>query len=690
MINWQEVPFVRLLLPFLLGLLTAAYGYLHFIDTSFLLGVLVLTLLLFYWMSSRTFSYRFRQVSGIVLMLLLHIFGQVIWRIQAPTYQSQHYLHTEVSEATFLFRIEEQKPSRSGKSQQLQITILGIETQPGVLKRVKGLSFCYLPADIKIEMGACILAKGRLDPVAGPAHPGSFDFARYMELQGMVRQLQLTNDHFYTLPEDPFPSFGSKLRKFSSQLQQRLSQVLSEPAAGLAIALILGQKNQLDAEVRADYTQVGAMHVLAVSGMHVGILAMGLSYLLSFWTGGRTYIRLIKGLIAVGGIWIFALLTGGAPSVLRAATMFSLFSLGKQLYLSQNIWNILAATALLMLSAQSRAIFTVGFQLSFLAVAAIVYFQPKLANLIPIKNRVADYFWQLFTLGIAAQSGTAILSIHYFHQFPVYFWLSGLIIVPLATIALLLGMSVLILAGVPILGPFLAKLLQNLIQWMNISMAWISDLPSSTIQQLQVSKELCLLLLGLLFLSILWFEFRSKPLAYLIFGLALLIGIQHYDQQIKWRRQKELLIYRHRKNLAFSLVQGQEALNFYNQKEDLNSVSYAQSSYLQYKRIQKDSSIYLNHSSGLIKWNTLQILVLQDRANLCQSALNTKIDLAILASNFYASEPDLLKDQDIQSYYLHPGLSRNARLFWQKHLQTKDSVITGYEQASGYHLNLKR
>lgn len=689
MINWQEVPFIRLLLPFILGLLTSAFGYFQSIPSSYLLGSLVLVFIVFFWTSSQTFSYRFRQISGLILMLLLYLLGQVVWRIQTPGYATQHYVHPEVSEATFLFRVNEQKPSRSGKSQRLQITILGIETQPGVLQQVKGASFCYLPADINIEIGACILAKGRLDTIAAPTHPGSFDFAQYMALQGMIRQLQLTGDCAYILPEDPFPSSWTLLKKVSSQLQQRLSQRLSEPAAGLVVALVLGQKNQLDSEVREDYTQVGAMHVLAVSGMHVGILAMGLSYLLSFWTGGRTYIRLIKGLIAVSVIWIFALLTGGAPSVLRAATMFSLFSLGKQLYLSQNIWNILAATALLMLCAQSRAIFTVGFQLSFLAVAAIVYFQPKLAQIIPVKNQVANYLWQLFTLGIAAQLGTAVLSIHYFHQFPVYFWLSGLVIVPLATIALLLGISVLILADVPVLGSFLAKVLQHLVQLMNNAMAWISDLPNSTLQQLQISTELCLLLLSLLFLSILWVEFRSKGLVYLIFSVTLLIGIQHYSQQIKWSQQKELLIYRHRKHLAFSLVESQQALNFYNKKEDQNSVSYAKDSYLQYKNIRKDSSVYLNHSSGLIQWNNLQILVLQDRVDLCQLSHSSKIDLAILAPNFYCAAPISLLDQDIGTFYLHPGLSRKARLYWQEQLSTKDSVIAGIGIPTAYHLDFK-
>ncbi|GAB5555004.1 MAG: hypothetical protein Sapg2KO_45950 [Saprospiraceae bacterium] len=622
-------------------------------------------------------------------MLLLYLFGQVVWRLQTPGYSTQHYVHTEVSEATFLFRVNAQKLSRSGKSQQLQITILGIETQPGVLQQLKGSSFCYLPADIKIEIGACILAKGRLDTIAAPAHPGSFNFARYMTLQGMIRQLRLTDNSFYILPEDPFPSYWTLLKKISSQLQQRLSQRLSGPAAGLVVALVLGQKNQLDSEVREDYTRVGAMHVLAVSGMHVGILAMGISYLLSFWTGGRTYIRLIKGLISVAVIWVFALLTGGAPSVLRAATMFSLFSLGKQLYLSQNIWNILAATALLMLSAQSRAIFTVGFQLSFLAVAAIVYFQPKLAQIIPVKNQVVNYFWQLFTLGIAAQLGTAILSIHYFHQFPVYFWLSGLVIVPLATIALLLGISVLILADVPLLGSLLAKVLQQLVLLMNKAMAWISDLPNSTLQQLQISKELCLLLLGLLFLSILWIEFRSRGLVYLIFSVTFLMGIQHYNQQVKWDQQKELLIYRHRKQLAFSLVEGQQSLSFYNKKEDQNFVSYAKDSYLQYKNIRKDSSVYLNHSSGLIQWNNQQILVLQDRVDLCQLSLSSKIDIAILAANFHCAEPNLLKDQDIGIFYLHPGLNRKARLYWQKKLSEKGAVIAGIGTSEAYHLDFK-
>ncbi|MEM6376851.1 MAG: ComEC/Rec2 family competence protein [Bacteroidota bacterium] len=690
MINWQEVPFVRLLIPFLLGLLSAAFGYFDFANTSILILLGVLFLFIFLWSSKKVLAFGFRNFSGLVLMLLLGILGQIIWRIQTPNYQNQHYIHSESDKTNYLFRINDHKLSRSGKYRQFKVTILGIEAQPGVLKRIKGESFCYLPADINLEVGDCVFAKGKLDTLSAPQHPGSFDFARYMALQGMIRQLKLQTDELYRLADDPFPNFRGNLRLVRSQLQKRLTSILPESSAGLVIALVLGQKNQLDAAVKTDYTEVGAMHVLAVSGMHVGIIAMGISYLLAFWTGGRAYIRICKGLISVSCIWIFALLTGGAPSVLRAATMFSLFILAKELYFSKNIWNILAATALLMLCAQSRALFTVGFQLSFFAVAAIVYFQPKLAALVPIKNQIGNYFWQLFTLGIAAQFGTAILSIHYFHQFPIYFWLSGLIIVPLATIALLLGVGVLTLAEIPYLGKYLAYLLEHLVGLMNASMAWISELPGSTIQNLQISAEVCFALSCLILWSALWLEFRSKKLAVLIFSTALLTGSIFANQQLSIGQQKQILVFHHKKDLAFCLIKGRKAINFCNKAKVPTTLDYAKSSFFQAQQIKQDSTVDLHYTSGLIQWDTNQILVVQNSIDWTQLKGKRKIDLAIIGPGFSRPETFSAENLDIKTYYLHPKLSQEARLWIKRQVPISTPIIDARLVPFGLHIDLNK
>ncbi|NJO90405.1 MAG: ComEC/Rec2 family competence protein, partial [Chloroflexia bacterium] len=200
-------------------------------------------------------------------------------------------------------------------------------------------------------------------------------------------------------------------------------------------ALTLGVKDYLSDEIVEAYSDSGAMHVLAVSGLHVGILMAMLNMIFSFFWK-RKKLLVLKSIIILVFLWLFALITGLAPSVTRSALMFSFFILSKNSGKRPSSYNSLAAAAFIILLFNPNALFHVGFQLSFLAVISILLFQQKLYRTIDIKNKYLDYFWQLTTVSLAAQIGTTPISIFYFHQFPIYALLTNIIVIPAAAIIL--------------------------------------------------------------------------------------------------------------------------------------------------------------------------------------------------------------------------------------------------------------
>lgn len=687
MLNWQEVPFVRLLLPFLAGLLCGAQAYFSTFQVSSLLSMLLIGGLGLLAISYRPLPYRWRWTSGLLLFSISFLLGISLWRLQTPLEQARHYVHQPEQEQFYVFRIDAIRPSSSGKTNRLEIAIMGFGKQPEHINQISGQSFCYLPASFPFSVGDYYLAKGKLQDLKPTVHPVSFDFSKFMQQQGRIRQLYLPDQEVYKCSILSAPNFQTILIRWSNALQKRLQSLLPESSAGLISALVLGQKNNLNPEIKADYAKVGAMHVLAVSGMHVGIVAMGLQFILAFWRKPGWGPKVIKTVISLVAIWLFALLAGSSPSVMRAATMFSLFTMGRELHLQKNAWNIIAATALLMLCLDTRAIFSVGFQLSYAAVASIIYFQPRLYKLLKIKAKGLDYFWQLLSLGLAAQLGTAAISIHYFHQFPVYFWLSGLVIVPLATLALLFGIAVLILGKIPLLGLILSKGLHYLVNFMNKAMAWIGQLPGSQIEGLYLSSTITLLCLALILLSVLYYHFREKILAYSLIASVSLMAFQYYFEYKQVLEQQSLLIYECKGGFGMSAIKGRRAQTYLSDTTLRKSIAYPKNNFFTQKRIRESTEYLLGSQNCLIEWEGVSILYLSQHYNFCYQ--EQTFDLLVLALPFREYAPETIKNIAPKQVLFHHSLSYRDRKKWEKALGKSPDTVVNHSHSNAYYIPLK-
>ena len=251
-------------------------------------------------------------------------------------------------------------------------------------------------------------------------------------------------------------------------------------------AMTLGDKSALGRDVRAMYSKVGASHILALSGMHLMVIYGMITLLI----GSRRF-RIVAQVVTVLAIWAFALLVGLAPSVTRAAAMVTTYSLLSLGYRERMSLNTLAFVAIVMLIINPLALYDVGFQLSFMAVLAILLLNPLMQQVFPphvqMEHRWLKWLWGLTTISIAAQIGTAPLVAYYFGQLPTYFLLTNFIVIPLATVILYLALLCMAFSFWPLAVSWMTKILAAAVVLMNGMLGWIAQLPACSISGLHPS-----------------------------------------------------------------------------------------------------------------------------------------------------------------------------------------------------------
>ncbi len=328
-----------------------------------------------------------------------------------------------------------------------------------------------------------------------PTFPFEFDYKSYLNKQGVTASAYTSANKVILLDASSSLSaiaYASQLQK--SAVYSLRKYISTDREREVAEALVLGYKEDLSQETRNSYQATGAMHVLAVSGLHVGIVALILRWLIGLIPLLPLRLRWLNCVPVIIGIWMFAFLTGASPSVLRAATMFSFLMIGLELKRPTSVYNTLAASALLLLIIDPSLIFQLGFQLSYLAVLGIVTFQPYFQSFYRPKTKIGMYVWSLMTVSLAAQMTTLPLSMYVFHSTSSMFWLSGLIVIPSATIILILGLLTILFSGIPLLAQWLGLALEKVLWMVNSGIYGLAQLPSAQIEHLYCTlPQMCVL-----------------------------------------------------------------------------------------------------------------------------------------------------------------------------------------------------
>ena len=322
-----------------------------------------------------------------------------------------------------------------------------------------------------------ILAMTKFQPIINKNNPGEFNAINFWKTKGITHVCYLKDIDIFEVKRFQDNWIDSQLAQLRNKLSQVLKNELNGSNLAIAQALILGDKSLLDQETRNSFGATGAMHVLAVSGLHIGIITQLLLYLFQF--SSKLITRRNAVLITVLLLWIYALLTGFSPSVVRAVFMFSVLILSQETGGNYAPINVLFYTAFILILFNPYVIYDIGFQLSYLAMLGIYTLYKPIAAWYITKNKILNYLWQGSAIGFAAQAMTVPLTLFYFHQFPNYFALTNLGIMGISTVAMGFGMGIFILHYIPFIGKVASFILATSLWLMLRFLQWVEHLPGS-------------------------------------------------------------------------------------------------------------------------------------------------------------------------------------------------------------------
>jgi len=411
-------------------------------------------------------NYRLRWVSGLIFSLFLLLSGYgIAWHHRSAN--DPCYLGNQ-KEGTFLAMVTE--PPAIRKSGMKAAISVRYHLGHGKWQRSRGNAIAYLAMGESVRplsYGDHVVMRARFTGISDNSNPYTFNYSRYLQDKDITHRI-------YAEPYS-WKRIGVResmpVRKTAFRVRDRLLNILRENHVegkefAVAAALLLGYVDDLDPELRSDYSATGAMHILSVSGMHVGIIYIFLEFILGF-LNRRKAGRFVKAVLLLLFIWFYAMLTGLSPCVLRSAAMLSLPIIGKSMDRSPNMFNIIAASVIFILILDPLLVLDIGFQLSYLAVIGIVVLYKPVYDLYVTSAWLPDKIWSVIAVSVAAQIATLPITLYTFHQFPNYFILTNIFVVPLSSLIIYTGILALAAGTIPVISVLFAKVLVFLVWSLN-------------------------------------------------------------------------------------------------------------------------------------------------------------------------------------------------------------------------------
>lgn len=554
---WTPAPFLRLL-PAIAG--GIALGWYTGVDAlvwvtlgcCFLLGTVLYSFL------PLPLQYRMKLLPGSCLLFLLLCLGASLVRVHDVRKQAGWFGKSYQQDQPLVVMLAEPLVAKAnsfkaiGEVQQLQ--------RAARFAPAEGRILLYFKKDldtIGLRYGSRILLRKPLQPIQNSGNPGGFNYQRYCLFQGITHQAFVSAPDFRLLPGNQGNGCTMFLIRSRRAVVNILQRYINGPLEqGLAEALLIGYKDDLDKGLVQAYSNTGVVHVIAISGLHLGLI-YGL--LLLLLKPLRRRLPLFHCLLVVCGLWAFSLLAGAQPSVLRSAVMFSCLAIGELLSRRAPVLNTLALSAFGLLCYNPFWLWDLGFQLSYAAVFSIVIFYQPLYRAVYFPNRSLNWVWQLVALTLTAQIFTLPISLYHFHQFPLLFLLTNLVAVPLSSLILLGEIALCALAWWPALATLLGKGLHLLIQGMNNYVLRLDGVSIAVWDGFTLTDMQLLLLFMLLAFAGNWILLQNRTAAYgALWALLFFCMIQAWEIK-RARNQQGLLVYHTPRLPAADFISGQTA-----------------------------------------------------------------------------------------------------------------------------------
>lgn len=623
-------PLIKITFCFVLGILFAQMTKPTFLFALLSLVIFSSITLIINFLSNKKVIYK--SLFGISCILTSFFIGSFTLVINNDKLNSNHYLKD-------LKSVENEYSAEIIIKEKLKNTINNDRYVAKIIELNGNKSYGKIILNIRkdslmptLEMGSHLKVFGSFYKNRKPNNPDQFDYGKYLENQQIYAQVyaDASNIKIGSQVDKTISYYASKLRnKIVHNLEKNN---FNKTELSVVVALILGQQQDISQEVIRDYQYAGAIHVLSVSGLHVGCILLFITFLLKPIPNDKKG-SIIKLIIVIASLWLFGILAGLAPSVVRSVTMFSFVAIGMFLRRSVNIYHTLVVSALLILLFQPSFLFDIGFQLSYIALFFIVWLQPLLASIWTPKYKIVNYFWEIVTVSFAAQIGTLPLSIYYFHQFPGLFFVTNIVILPMLSLILGIGVVVMILASVNVVWYPMMKLLEYSIWFLNKIIAWVASFEDFIFKDIPLNSYMLWSSYLLIFSLIIW---SKKPtFKKLTLSLSALILVQIISIQAKYSSQnkEEFIVFNKKKSSIITERKGDKVTLYSNDSilkttdDNLVLKSYLVANYCKIEKKETLSNLYYFKDKKILLMDSSTVYLPHEKPDILIITNSPKVNL---------------------------------------------------------------
>jgi competence protein ComEC len=536
---------------------------------------------------------------------------------------------------------------------------------------IKGKIIIYIKKDsaVNLRYGDKIFLKKPLQEIKNSGNPGGFDYKRYSLFQGITHQVYLKPEDYVVLNDKNINSF----RQFIYSSRENVLGILrkyihGDRELGLAEALLIGYKNDLEQSLVQSYTNTGVVHIIAISGLHLGLIYWLLGLIVKPLKNKKK-LRWIRPVFIITGLWMFSFLAGAQPSILRSALMFTCIILGDSFSRKTSIYNTIALSAFILLCINPYWLWDVGFQLSYAAVLSIIIFMRPVYNLFYVKNKALDFIWKMNAVTLAAQILTVPLGIYHFHQFPNLFLLTNFVAVPLSSLILLGEILLCVISFIPFVAALIGKLLWGMIWLMNTYIEKIESIRFSLWDGLQISiPQAIFFTLFAVGISYWLMEKSAKGLKWGLLSLLAFAALRSFSFT-QSNRQQKIVVYNVPQKSAIDFIDGRN-YQFVGDS-DLLENDFARNFHLKPSRVlfriddkEKPTSLVVNNN--YINYHNKKILLADTAIRFETQSTKPEIDLLVISKNPRLYIKEITKAINIKQVVFDGSVPAWKTTYWKK------------------------
>lgn len=608
-----------------------------------------------------------KKLQGIVglfsFILIGYLSSQLAYDIHKPMLSSG-----SLSDATFYTATIDSRPTPTAKTNMYKVIINQLRTQD-IWTAIHDKAILYFRNDTQHEFdyGDKLLIKGHPMYLESQKNPYAFDYSLYLQRRGIHLYGFVSEDDFVFINENHRAFLRYATLYIGDYFEGILSRhITSERELNMAKAMLIGRRGEITPEMEYAYASSGTSHILAVSGLHVGIVYLIFGSIFGFLKGSK--LNLFYYGINLIAIWSFAIITGLSPSAQRAAIMLTFILVADFSRRKSSIYNTILASAFFILLVSPNLLFSVSFQLSYAAVFGIVYLYKRILGLVYIKNRGINYFWKISALSLSVQITTFPITIYYFNQFPVLFPFTNLFAIPTAMLTIVGGFLLLVTSQLGFIPTFTGYFLNGWIYFYNEIMVFVSNLSFASIAHLYLKPIYVFLIISCVFFVSQFIDTKKMHfLRYFSFVLIVFSGIVLIDHYQK-SQQREVIFYHVNNKNYFDIFLGKNCYtNIKSTNVDIeNEVNYNINPNRKHHLIEHVDDLKklkIAHSIGsntLIQWNNKTILVLNELQSLTKNHIHISVDYLVMGNKLIQDLPKIEKLFTINNLILDATVSQGS------------------------------